>query len=157
MKATRGLIKGTLGVLYFPHLINAVNILESTALIPCSDDSVIKTNNFKLTLTPENETLTMEFDGEINYSGKILMDLDLLVFGYSFLTAQVDPCDYQLSGFCPMTPENMTVPYATLSVSKNTISQIPSKIIVRFRSESCLMVRYPIDSLHFDRYRLHLS
>ncbi|KAF3385091.1 Flavin carrier protein 2 [Penicillium rolfsii] len=116
-----------LGFLHLARLVNAVKLLESSALIPCSDSSIIKTNNFRMTLTPDNYSLAIEFDGEINYSGKIIMNVDLLVYGYSFLTTQVDPCDYNtLSGFCPLVPENMTVPSATLSLSKNTISDIPS-------------------------------
>lgn len=142
MKAPRCSIRGLPSVLYFAQLVDALKLLESSSLVPCSNNSVIKTNNFKMTLTPGNDSLTIKFDGEINYSGKITMDVELLAYGYSFLTMQVDPCDYNLSGFCPMTPENMTVPYATLSLSKNVISEIPSRCILDFSSEHCLMVGY---------------
>jgi hypothetical protein len=138
-----------LAFLYFARLIGAVKLLESTALIPCSDSSIIKTNKFKMTLTPDNYSLAIEFDGEINYSGKIIMNVDLLVYGYSFLTTQVDPCNYNtLSGFCPLVPENMTVPSATLSLSNSTISDIPSEFFslfldsgVNLRSEYYLLGR----------------
>jgi hypothetical protein len=84
-----------------------------------------------MTLTPDNYSLAIEFDGEINYSGKIIMNVDLLAYGYSFLTTQVDPCDYNtLSGFCPLVPENMTVPSATLSISNSTISEIPGEFFL---------------------------
>lgn len=120
-------LRGISGALFFARLSNAAMLLESSGLIPCSSTSVIKTNDFKMTLTPGNATLTINFDGELTYSGKIIMNIDLLVYGYNFLTTQVDLCDYDLSGFCPMTPQNLTLPYTTLTLSDDLISSIPSK------------------------------
>jgi hypothetical protein len=119
--------RGVIGALYFAGLSNAVKLLQSSALISCSNTSIIETNEFKLTLTPGNASLAIEFDGELTYSGKIVMDVNLLVYGYSFLTTQLDPCDYDLSGFCPMTPENLTMPSTTITLSDDVISSIPSE------------------------------
>ncbi|OOQ91394.1 hypothetical protein PEBR_00503 [Penicillium brasilianum] len=125
----RGVIGGVIGALYFAGLSNAVKLLESSALVSCSDTSIIETSKFEMTLTPGNASLAIEFDGELTYSGKVIMDVSLLVYGYSFLTAQMDPCDYDLSGFCPMTPENLTMPSTTITLSDSVISSIPSEFV----------------------------
>ncbi|KNG91602.1 hypothetical protein ANOM_000149 [Aspergillus nomiae NRRL 13137] len=119
------LSRAILGILYTAQFINALQILESTALIPCSDDSVINTDLFRMALTPENSSLMIEYDGEFTFSGMIMLDVDVLAYGYSFLTMRLDLCDYDLSGFCPMIPQNLTVPYASLTLSDDIISEIP--------------------------------
>ncbi|OGM49675.1 hypothetical protein ABOM_001782 [Aspergillus bombycis] len=125
MPVRRRLSRGILGVLYAAQFIQALQILESTALVPCSDDSVINTNLFKMALTPGNNSVMIEFDGEITFSGMVMLDVDVLAYGYSFLTMRIDLCDYDLSGFCPMISQNLTVPSAVLTLSDDIISGIP--------------------------------
>ncbi|KAB8264259.1 hypothetical protein BDV32DRAFT_160545 [Aspergillus pseudonomiae] len=132
------LSRGILGILYTAQFISALQILESTALIPCSDNSVINTNLFRMALTPENNSLMVEYDGEITFSGMAMLDVDVLAYGYSFLTMRLDLCDYDLSGFGPMIPQNLTVPYAslTLSVIAYTIPDLDAVVRVNMISNS---------------------
>ena len=64
------------------HNVAAEKLLQSHALVPCSNDGIISVNHFDIVFTPGNMSATISFDGQATYAGKIRINLELYVYGY---------------------------------------------------------------------------
>lgn len=128
MKPVPWLAAGIVGILHLVQAVQATKLLESHALIPCSDGDAISINKFSVVFTPDNHTVTVSFDGSTSYSGKVMLEVQLLVYGYLATTKTVDPCDYHVYGLCPMKPATLNFPTTALSdVPQDALPMIPGK------------------------------
>lgn len=119
---------GLVGALLFP-VASAIDLLEATSLVPCSDDGIIDVDYFKVVFTPGNSSAQLAFDGQIDYLAKFKIEVELLVYGYSALTKELDPCNFPNNGLgmCPPTEKQLTVPSTHISVDKSLLSNVPRK------------------------------
>lgn len=128
MKFGLCLAAGILGISQFAQSAHATNLLESHALIPCSKNNVISVNKFDVVFTPANHTVEVGFDGSTSYSGMVMLEVQVLVYGYLATTQIVDPCDFDVHGLCPMKPTPLHFPITPLSnVPKDALSMIPGE------------------------------
>ncbi|KAJ5176383.1 uncharacterized protein N7482_002260 [Penicillium canariense] len=105
--------------------VAADRLLQSHALVPCSNDGIISINHFDIVFTPENKSAVVSFDGSATYSGKILIDLDLYIYGYKAATRTIDSCDLNIDAFCPLRDTSLKISNVPLDLSSVNLSGIP--------------------------------
>lgn len=118
----------TLLVLQSLQLVQAENLIQATGLTQCSDSAEVTVNNFNAVFTPANKSISIIFDGYSEVAGDVLIDVDLLVYGYKALTKSFDPCTLDLSVFCPMKAIELQIPTITQTLGDNVLSQIPCSL-----------------------------
>ncbi|KAJ5718145.1 hypothetical protein N7488_003791 [Penicillium malachiteum] len=118
---------GLAGALFFLPLVSAINLLEATSLVPCSDDGIISVDYVNIVFTPNNDSISIAFDGQINYLAKFKIEVSLLVYGYTAISKELDPCTFPNDGLglCPVEQAQLTIPTAHLTVSDSIISDVP--------------------------------
>jgi len=109
------------------HLVQAERLLQAEGLTKCSDSSEVEINNFNVVFTPDNSSISLNFDGFSSVAGDVLIEAELLVYGYKALTKTLDPCDLDLSVFCPMKAIELQLPTITQTLGKSVLQEIPSK------------------------------
>ncbi|OGE57759.1 hypothetical protein PENARI_c001G03895 [Penicillium arizonense] len=109
------------------HLVHAEQLIEANGLTAChgADNSEITINHLSAVLTPGNNSVSLVFDGYSGVAGDVVLDIDLLVYGYKALSHQIDPCSLDLNVFCPMKAIELQIPKFTYSFNKGVLSQIP--------------------------------
>ncbi|CAI7582024.1 unnamed protein product [Penicillium glandicola] len=108
------------------RLVQAENFVEATGLTQCSDSSEVTVNNFNAVFTPKNKSISIVFDGYSAVAGEVLIDVDLLVYGYKALTQTFNPCSLDLTVFCPMQAIELQIPTISQTLGSDVVSQIPS-------------------------------
>ncbi|KAK4863605.1 hypothetical protein LT330_002383 [Penicillium expansum] len=116
----------TLVLLQTLQLVQAEDLIQATGLTQCSDGAEVTVNNFHAALTPGNKSISIIFDGYSEVAGDVLIDVDLLVYGYKAFTKTFDPCSLDLSVFCPMKAIELQIPTITQTLGDSVFSQIPS-------------------------------
>jgi hypothetical protein len=109
------------------HLVQGERLLRAEGLTKCSDSSEVEINNFNAVFTPGNSSISLNFDGYSSVAGDVLIEAELLVYGYKALTKTLDPCDLDLSVFCPMKAIELSLPTITQTLGKSVLSQIPGQ------------------------------
>ncbi|PLB48320.1 TRP-domain-containing protein [Aspergillus steynii IBT 23096] len=110
----------------FAPLVHATNFIAADSLIQCGDNTKLSVTKFSVLFTPENKTLEVGFEGSTAISGKVDMQVDLIVYGYKALTEHLDPCSSKgLTGLCPMTPGDLDLKSAKIDVGSDVLSKIP--------------------------------
>lgn len=115
----------TLVLLQTLQLVQAEDLIQATGLTQCSDGAEVTVNNFHAALTPGNKSISIIFDGYSEVAGDVLIDVDLLVYGYKAFTKTFDPCSLDLSVFCPMKAIELQIPTITQTLGDSVFSQIP--------------------------------
>lgn len=111
------------------HLVQAENLLQAEGLTKCSESSEVEVNNFNAVFTPGNSSISINFDGYSSVEGNVMIQAELLVYGYKAFTKDFDPCELDLSVFCPMKAIELELPTITQTLGDSVLSQIPSQFI----------------------------
>lgn len=106
-------------------LVAAVDLIESNALNLCQDSSNFTATLFKVTFTPNNRSLVFSFDGVAAISGKVKATLILDAYGYQAIRQELDPCEMNIGGLCPMSAGPIDVPKAQIDVPQDVVDKIP--------------------------------
>lgn len=56
--------------------------------------------------------------------GNVTFDISILAYGYQIIRTQVNPCDSNLPGLCPMTSGKLNNPF-NIPVTEDAVRQIP--------------------------------
>lgn len=105
----------------------ATKLIESNALSLCQDSNNFTATYFSVTFTPNNRSLAFGFDGVAAISGKVKAEIILTAYGYTALRKELDPCEMNLAGLCPMQAGPIDVPNANIDLPEDVVSKIPSK------------------------------
>ncbi|KAI2787649.1 hypothetical protein POX_f08024 [Penicillium oxalicum] len=82
--------------------VAAEQLLQSHALLPCSNDGIISVNHFDIVFTPSNNSALVSFDGQADYAGNVYIDIALYAYGYKAATKIVNPCALNVDALCPL-------------------------------------------------------
>jgi len=83
---------------------------------------------FHVLFTPDNASLAFEINGISQISGNVLLDFQVLGYGYSIYHKTLDPCsDASLKGLCPMNQGSINLPQSNAPLPKDAIKQVPSE------------------------------
>jgi hypothetical protein len=107
-------------------LAHAERIITSSSLNPCASNSQLSATLFNVAFTPGNRSLGYKIEGVSNIEGKVNMDLELLVYGYSALTENLNPCENmdKLEAMCPMSPGNLVID-SNLDIPADVLANVP--------------------------------
>jgi hypothetical protein len=104
---------------------SAERVISSSSLNPCQANSSFSATLFQVAFTPNNRSLGFNIEGVSNIAGKVNAELELLVYGYSALKQNLNPCDNkELEGMCPMNAGNLEIK-SNLDISADVMSHIP--------------------------------
>jgi hypothetical protein len=100
--------------------------IESRSLNPCQSNSTISATLFNVAFTPGNRSLDFDIEFVSTISGKVNAEMELLVYGYSAMKQDLNPCDKKnnIEGMCPMAAGNIKVK-SNLDISADIMSKIP--------------------------------
>ncbi|KAK4458570.1 putative flavin carrier protein [Cladorrhinum samala] len=102
----------------------AENVLRSTSLAACQENSGFTASLFDVVFTPDNLTATINMIATSSIEGYVVFDITILAYGYQVIKTVVNPCNSNLPGLCPMTSGKMNNPF-NLPVSEDAIRSIP--------------------------------
>ncbi|KAK3935406.1 hypothetical protein QBC46DRAFT_51452 [Diplogelasinospora grovesii] len=105
--------------------IAAQNVLRSSSLAACQDNSGFTASLFDVVFTPNNNTAAINMIAVSSIEGSVLFDITISAYGYQIIHTVVDPCTAGFPGLCPMVSGKMGNPF-NLAVSPDAVSQIPS-------------------------------
>lgn len=80
----------------------AEQMLTSSSLNTCQDNSGFTASLFDVTYTPHNATAFIDIVAVSSIQGNVLFDVSITAYGYQIIRQQVDPCTIGLAGLCPM-------------------------------------------------------
>lgn len=125
-------------------LASAERILETRSLNPCMADSKFSATLFHVTLTPGNRSLDFNVEGISNIAGKVEANLELIVYGFSAINQNLNPCgNKELIGLCPMIAGPLTIK-SNFMLGDDLMNQIPG--IAYTIPDLDLLVRIKINS-----------
>ncbi|KAF3389444.1 Flavin carrier protein 2 [Penicillium rolfsii] len=128
MRFSRWLARAGLFALSLGLPVAAEKLLQSHALIPCSNDGIISVNHFDIVFTPKNNSATVSFDGQASYGGKLRIELQLYVYGYKAVTKTFDPCSLNVDALCPLQKDTaLKISDVPLDLSGVDLSIIPGR------------------------------
>ncbi|KAI9039918.1 transient receptor potential ion channel family protein [Aspergillus affinis] len=105
--------------------VSAIKVIKSNALNLCQDSNNFTATYFAVTFTPNNRSLAFSFDGVASISGKMTAELILNAYGIEALRKEIDPCEQNLQGLCPMNTGPIDVKKATIDVPEEVVNSIP--------------------------------
>lgn len=118
--------------LVVPVLAKDTRIFQAKSLQTCKgwDDGVVSVNLFEVEFKPSTSKALVNIYAQFRHTGKIKLDLELLVYGYQLLKKTIDPCDFDVPTLCPVklaTPlelNNQMLPIDTKSID------IPGELVL---------------------------
>ncbi|UKZ74146.1 hypothetical protein TrVFT333_001805 [Trichoderma virens FT-333] len=121
---SKSALLGAMAALLSP--VFAENMLVSTSLNTCQDNSGLQASFFNVVYTPNNNSATIHLVATSSVQGYVMFDIEASAYGYTFLKTQLDPCKIKLAGMCPMTAAaKFNIPF-NIPVSADAAKQIPS-------------------------------
>ncbi|KOS22372.1 Flavin carrier protein 2 [Escovopsis weberi] len=102
----------------------AEKVLTSNSLNTCQDNSDFSASFFRLSYTPNNNTIMVDMFARSTVEGKVVFDVEAAAYGYTFLRQVLDPCTMGLQGLCPMVSGDVPMPF-NIPVPADASSHIP--------------------------------
>lgn len=102
----------------------AEQLLQSSSLNTCQDNSGFTASLFNVAYTPANGTAMIDIVAVSSIQGNVLFDVSITAYGYQIIRRQVNPCDIGLAGLCPMTAGKIPLTF-NLDVGDEAAKQIP--------------------------------
>jgi hypothetical protein len=80
----------------------AEQLLQSSSLNTCQDNSGFTASLFNVAYTPANGSAMIDIVAVSSIQGNVVFDVSITAYGYQIIRRQVNPCDIGLAGLCPM-------------------------------------------------------
>lgn len=128
MRPASWLAAGLFGAFSLVRGVHAVDLFQAHALSPCSNDDTVSVNRFDIVFTPNNNSVVLGFTGSFTESSSqnVMIDVELLVYGYLAKTLTLDPCaSPTISFLCPMKSASLNIKQTTLTIDSDALSIIP--------------------------------
>lgn len=77
-------------------------MLTSSSLNTCQDNSGFTASLFDVTYTPGNATASVDIVAVSSIQGNVVFDISITAYGYQIISQTVNPCNIGLAGLCPM-------------------------------------------------------
>ncbi|KAI7209672.1 TRP-domain-containing protein [Hortaea werneckii] len=104
---------------------SAERMLYSDSLNPCQANNNFSATQFDVVLTPSNNSLSFSVVGVSTISGNVTIDLVVFAYGLRVYEHNLDPCDSELTGLCPMNEGQINLPPSNLDIPADALSQVP--------------------------------
>lgn len=126
MRFFKNAILPSLGLLASTQVASADYVIESNSLNTCMDNSLFTADLFDFSLTPGNNSASVEINGFSSITGNVVAVIQVVAYGFNIVNQTVDPCKVNLNGFCPMAKGALQLPESTIPISADTLKQIPT-------------------------------
>ncbi|KAI0482110.1 calcium-related spray protein [Xylariaceae sp. FL0804] len=103
----------------------ADNILRTNSLNTCQANSDFTASLFDVVYSADSGVAAVNISATSTIEANVHFDVEITIYGYSFLRRTIDPCTENLPGFCPMVAGKLSTPF-NIDVSKSATSGIPS-------------------------------
>lgn len=104
---------------------SARDILRSTSLRTCMENSGFAATLFNVSFTPDDGQLTIHINGGSTVTGRVTARLTVLAYGFPVISQLINPCDTpDLAAMCPLTilPMDWTL---KRTIPESTRKEIP--------------------------------
>ncbi|KUI74116.1 Flavin carrier protein 2 [Cytospora mali] len=102
----------------------AEQMLTSSSLNTCQDNSGFTASLFDVTYTPQNATAFIDIVAVSSIQGNVIFDVAITAYGYQIIRQEVNPCKIGLAGLCPMTAGKIPLTF-NLDVGQSASARIP--------------------------------
>ncbi|KAI1624980.1 hypothetical protein EDD37DRAFT_372505 [Exophiala viscosa] len=102
----------------------AENIIESSSLNSCQANSNFTATLFNVAYTPANSSIYLNINGVSSITGNVTALVQLIAYGFNILNDTINPCDDNLSGFCPMQTGQINIE-TNIDVPSSVTKNIP--------------------------------
>ncbi len=107
-----------------PAAADDLQVLKSTSLNTCQENSGFTASLFNVVFTPINNTASVNILAVSSVQGNVIFDVAISAYGYEFIRKTVDPCKSGLAGLCPMVTGKVVLPF-NLPIGASAVQQIP--------------------------------
>ena len=104
---------------------SAVNVIESNSLNSCSKGAGFTATLFNVAFTPGNNSIGININGVSSISGNVTAQIEVIAYGFNILNDTLDPCELNLSGFCPMQSGNQLNIETNIVVPDSITKRVP--------------------------------
>ena len=105
-------------------LVHADQVIVSSSLSSCMDNSNFTATLFNVAFTPHNKTLAIDINGVSAIQGNVSAQLEVIVYGFNILNETLDPCKLGLKGMCPMSTGQINLD-AVIQVGQDVVDRVP--------------------------------
>ena len=105
-------------------ITSALRLIESKSLAPCQANSGFTASLFNVLFTPDNNTLAFDVVGVSSIQGNVTATLEVIAYGFTAVRQEIDPCEEDLDGLCPMNTGQINIESNT-NVPDDVIKRIP--------------------------------
>ncbi|KAJ8131148.1 hypothetical protein O1611_g2478 [Lasiodiplodia mahajangana] len=98
--------------------------LETNSLNSCQANSGFTASLFNLRYTPSKNSIDVNISAVSTIEARVKFDVSISAYGYEFYSLIIDPCEFDLAGFCPMVSGNLDDPFS-LNIDPTTASLVP--------------------------------
>lgn len=104
----------------------AADVLRSTSLNACQENSGFTASLFDVTYNPKTKRVLIKMIATSSIEGKVAFDIAIIAYGLTITEMTLDPCspDFDLRGMCPMRAGKMDWPM-DFGLTGDSVSQIP--------------------------------
>ena len=115
-----------LATLSLSPLSAAERIIQSNSLNSCKEGvSNFTATLFNVAFTPGNNSIEVDINGLSSIAGNVTAQLEVIAYGFTILNQTLDPCEMQLSGFCPMQSGSQINIVTNIEVPDDVEKNIP--------------------------------
>lgn len=114
----------TLTLLLLARLSQAEQLIRSSALLSCMEDSQFTATNFDVVFYRSNGSLSFEVTAISTLSGYYDAHISVIAYGISVINEKASLCSLS-NQLCPMSPGHFDVPLSSQTLSKDVVGQIP--------------------------------
>lgn len=104
---------------------SAERMLYSDSLNPCQANNNFSATQFDVVLTPSNNSLSFSVVGVSTITGNVTIDLVVFAYGLRVYEHNLNPCDSDLTGLCPMNEGQINLPPSNLDIPGDALAQVP--------------------------------
>nr|POF01131.1 flavin carrier protein 1 [Quercus suber] len=108
---------------------SAERMLLSDSLTNCQAQNNFSATSFDVTLTPNNNSLSIAINGVSTINGYVTIDLLVFAYGLQAYQTTINPCSKDpnnpFSNFCPMTEGPITLPPSNLPIDADSLARVP--------------------------------
>ena len=116
---------GLLALFAAPVFSSDDRMFEAKSLQTCrgSNDGTVSVNTFQIQYTPGTSQADINVEAQFHFSGKVEIEIELLVYGYKVITKKINPCDFQVSSLCPLdTSHPLTFNHMKMTFDESTLN-----------------------------------
>ena len=107
-------------------LSSAVQVIESNSLNSCkAGASNFTATLFNVAFTPGNRSVEIDINGLSSISGNVTAQLEVIAYGFTIVNQTIDPCEMNLSGFCPLQSGTQINIVTNIDVPEDVIKTVP--------------------------------